>query len=306
VCGYMAHTTPKHTDEWSTEMKRKMHPADIADRERIAEAVEFTAFLRLGPHHKIVERAQTLADAALLANHIEDQHPGRKALVYAVLVNGVSIPVPADMRQAALNPATEDEDMTIKPLSAIQIAQLTAIITGGGYKRPNSRVAAIKRFMKTAVGAGVKAAEGFLGMPFDKACEELRAELEILKGGGRPAHTNAKPSSTPHFEADPIEDAMRKFIGSDVRDDDFMRDLFREVFEAGRAARSRRPTGRSGPTKREIAANLLQRPEGCTSRDILDATGWPAVSVPAIAKASGLTLRQEKDGRVTRYYGVPL
>lgn len=191
---YGSYTAPKHTDEWSTEMKRKMHPADIADRERIAEAVEFTAFLRLGPHHKIVERAQTLAGAALLANHIEDQHPGRKALVYAVLANGVSIPVPADMRQAALNPATENEDMTSKPLSAIQIAQLTAIVTGGGFKRANSRDAAVKRFLKVAGEAGVKAAEGFLGMPFDKACEELRAEVEALKADAIVADLQKKSS----------------------------------------------------------------------------------------------------------------
>jgi hypothetical protein len=59
------------------------------------------------------------------------------------------------------------------------------------------------------------------------------------------------------------------------------------------------------PTKREIAAALLTRPEGTTAKEILYATGWPAVSVPAIAKASGLTLRQEKDGKTTRYYGTP-
>lgn len=89
-----------------------------------------------------------------------------------------------------------------------------------------------------------------------------------------------------------------------------VRGVLEQVFRAGLAAaptaarkpRAERAPRREGPTKRQIAAGLLTRPEGTTTREILDATGWPAVSVPAIAKASGLTLRQEKDGRVTRYF----
>jgi hypothetical protein len=55
-------------------------------------------------------------------------------------------------------------------------------------------------------------------------------------------------------------------------------------------------------SKTEIVANLLKRPEGCTTADILAATGWPAVSVPAMAKAAGLTLKKEKNkGEPTRY-----
>lgn len=59
-------------------------------------------------------------------------------------------------------------------------------------------------------------------------------------------------------------------------------------------------------SKREIVADLLQRPEGATRAEILEATGWPAVTVQGQAKASGLTLRQEKKpGEPTRYYGAP-
>lgn len=189
--------------------------------------------------------------------------------------------------------------MTTK-LSALEISKLTAVITGGGFKRAASRDAAAKRFINVAAEAGIAAPGGFLDMDFDTATADLRAELSIMKGG------KAKPTGQQQAASDPIEDAMRKFIGADVRDDNFMRDLFREVFEAGRAARRQRTKSSNGPTKREIAAGLLQRTEGCTARDILDATGWPAVSVPAIAKASGMKLRQEKDGRVNRYYGEPL
>lgn len=71
-----------------------------------------------------------------------------------------------------------------------------------------------------------------------------------------------------------------------------------------RTPRATRKTREPGSTKREKAAALLMRETGATAREILDETGWPAVSVPAIAKASGLTLRQEKDGKATRYYGA--
>ncbi|MFO1150991.1 MAG: DUF3489 domain-containing protein [Alsobacter sp.] len=116
-----------------------------------------------------------------------------------------------------------------------------------------------------------------------------------------------------------VETTFRAYLTADERSDAFMRSLFTQAFlcgqEAARAeakaqraakpARERKPR-ESGPTKRELAAALLTRPEGTTTREILDATGWPAVSVPSIAKASGLSLRQTKDGKVTRYFGVPL
>lgn len=199
-----------------------------------------------------------------------------------------------------------------KQLSAVQISQLTAIITGGEYKRAANRDAAAKRFLKVADEAGISAPTAILDMSFDAASAVIQTELSAANAASEPvakpaAKRKAAPAAAAETDTNAVDEAMQKFerASAKERDADFMRDLFREVFEAGRAARSRRSTGRSGPTKREIAANLLQRPEGCTTRDILDATGWPAVSVPAIAKASGLTLRQEKDGRATRYYGEP-
>ncbi len=62
--------------------------------------------------------------------------------------------------------------------------------------------------------------------------------------------------------------------------------------------------GKEGGSKTEIVAALLRRPEGCTTADVLKATGWPAVSMPAMAKAAGLTLRKEKNkGSPTQYFG---
>lgn len=58
-------------------------------------------------------------------------------------------------------------------------------------------------------------------------------------------------------------------------------------------------------SKLETVAKLLTRANGCTTKDVLDATGWPTVSMPQQAKAAGLVLKTEKDGRVTRYRGEP-
>jgi Protein of unknown function (DUF3489) len=61
-----------------------------------------------------------------------------------------------------------------------------------------------------------------------------------------------------------------------------------------------------GKTKTALIGELLQRKSGCTTAEILKTTGWPAVSVPAQARAVGLKLRKEKvKGEPTRYYGTP-
>lgn len=54
-------------------------------------------------------------------------------------------------------------------------------------------------------------------------------------------------------------------------------------------------------SKVEIIANLLKRPGGCTTKDVLDATKWPSVSMPQQARAAGLTLQKEKKDGVTVY-----
>ncbi len=70
-----------------------------------------------------------------------------------------------------------------------------------------------------------------------------------------------------------------------------------------------KPPGSAGTKpmgiKTAIVAELLTRPGGCTTADILSATGWPSVSCPAMAKAAGLVLRKEKvPGQATRYFGA--
>lgn len=72
------------------------------------------------------------------------------------------------------------------------------------------------------------------------------------------------------------------------------------------ASAPQKPVGKPKPeSKTDLVAALLRRPEGCTTADALAATGWPAISMPATAKAAGITLVREKDaGKPTRYYAA--
>ncbi|WP_099863752.1 DUF3489 domain-containing protein [Pararhizobium haloflavum] len=178
--------------------------------------------------------------------------------------------------------------MTKAELTGKEISMLTAELTGGGFKRSANREAAVARFRSAAAEAGISNPDNILAMNFEDAQASLKPK-PVATGG----------------EDGAIEQALREFIGGDERSHVFMRDLFRRVFQAGAASKpARKPRERTGPTKREIAAGLLMRPEGATSKEILEATGWPAVSVPAIARASKLSLRTEKDGRASRYFGT--
>ena len=57
-------------------------------------------------------------------------------------------------------------------------------------------------------------------------------------------------------------------------------------------------------TKLGIIIGLLTRKEGCTTAVVLNATGWPAVSMPQQARAAKLKLRKEKQDKVTRYWAA--
>jgi hypothetical protein len=75
----------------------------------------------------------------------------------------------------------------------------------------------------------------------------------------------------------------------------------------GKRASKPRKGATGGPregSKTALIAGLLTRKQGCTTADVLKATGWPAVSMPQQAKAVGVGLRKEKDGKVSRYWAA--
>lgn len=69
------------------------------------------------------------------------------------------------------------------------------------------------------------------------------------------------------------------------------------------AAKATKPAG-DGPrpgSKLAIIQGLLTRPQGCTTKQVLEACQWPAVSMPQQARALGVTLKKEKVDGVTVY-----
>jgi hypothetical protein len=52
----------------------------------------------------------------------------------------------------------------------------------------------------------------------------------------------------------------------------------------------------------KIIAKLLSRQKGCTREEVLEATGWPTVSVTMQARIMGVEVRKEKTAEGLRYY----
>ena len=76
--------------------------------------------------------------------------------------------------------------------------------------------------------------------------------------------------------------------------------------KARKAAKAKTTNGHAGTRGEKTLkiARLLQRKNGVTRAEILEYTGWPSVSVQAMAKAAGLKLSKSKEkGSPTSYFG---
>jgi U3 small nucleolar RNA-associated protein 14 len=113
-----------------------------------------------------------------------------------------------------------------------------------------------------------------------KRIAALESSLKAFTEGQQKAETTIKKEPIPVKETAPVEEVTTpepKTINTNTKQRD---------------------------TKTAQVKVLLLRENGCTTADVLEATGWPSVSMPAMAKNLGLTLRKEKEeGKVTRYYG---
>jgi hypothetical protein len=200
--------------------------------------------------------------------------------------------------------------MNLSAYSTAQLVTAMNAITGSSIKKFENRqkgeeriaaALAVRGLNETAIAATLS---GNAAQASGSAARPSLAEMAGAVEAGQKIDAPAAPADHP------VESALRKFIGADERGDEWMRALLTEVFEAGRksrnaAGRKKDAPRREGPSKRAEAAALLAREGGATAGEILECTGWPSVSVPALARASNLTLRQQKEGRVTRYYGTP-
>jgi hypothetical protein len=74
--------------------------------------------------------------------------------------------------------------------------------------------------------------------------------------------------------------------------------------KAAKAKPAKKKTNGERGAKSFAIAEMLKRAKGCTLKEVLEVTQWPAVSMPAMAKQLGIKLRiEKKPGERTRYYG---
>lgn len=102
--------------------------------------------------------------------------------------------------------------------------------------------------------------------------------------------TKQKPSALPKALA-PVNESEQNVVPSG-----------KESVMSKKKAKAKNGGARKG-SKSAIIERLLTRPEGCTSADVLKATKWPTISMPAIAKQLGLKLKRDSSGDVMRYFG---
>lgn len=204
-----------------------------------------------------------------------------------------------------------DDDLTIppflrRPYGPEEKARIEKMVADAN--RREIRMPRDRRKVRSP-GSGAKATG--LGM----APTALRSHGASLKG-----ETSTAPKRKPAMKIGAKEQALRAqreevakpqpadpanaAAAADTKETDMStkKTAARKKAPAKKAAKAS-PVIRPG-SKLEIVVGLLTRPEGCTAEEITTACNWPTVSVPQQARAAGLTLRKEKDGKISRYWAT--
>ncbi len=189
---------------------RKQPEAHI-DTAMIERAVRFEATIFLGTGRFHSASFDLLADARDAARQFgEVAKNGRKGLVYAVTAEGRSTLVPDSYQPATLIEGKPQMTSIDTKFSGIEVSKLTAVITGGGFKRANSKDAAIARYLKVAAEAGVRTPEKYIGADYDYETAE-HVLFELKKGGfkGNGAHASIPEVQAASPKAEDAEAAMQ-------------------------------------------------------------------------------------------------
>lgn len=163
-------------------MPNKYNDIDTVMIER-ADYFEVSVFLGVGRFQTI--EFSDLPTAREGAKIMEAQiNNGRRGMVYAVSPEGRSTFVPPSYQPASLIEG-ETTVTTETKLTGTEIAQLTAAVQGQiGYKRANSKEAAIKRFVAACKAANIAAPNTFLALDFDAAKADLARAVKGEDQGG--------------------------------------------------------------------------------------------------------------------------
>lgn len=117
------------------------------------------------------------------------------------------------------------------------------------------------------------------------------------------------PESSPDPEKELDRDAASEYESAKPTDDVSGGTTNEDEDDMTKKAKAKKVAKKANGTKRDggktaAVAKLLQRANGCTRKEVLEATGWKAVSMQQMAKNLGLKLTQSKEkGEVTHYFG---
>ena len=179
-------------------------------------------------------------------------------------------------------------------LSSTQIAQLTAILTGGGHKRSATKADAIKRFSSVASDAGLRNIETVLSAPYDKANQIVVNFKTGTKADKKLTTISAVAAAIESGDAEALQivaEAAKVEPAPVVR-------------QRERKAKVTTPRGK---TKNEIMLDMVCAPGGATEAEICEAIGWKAclVTLRRAAASAGVVLRAEKPkGGKSRFFGT--
>lgn len=156
-------------------MALNLHPADLSDLEKIAEAVCFSIHLRTGPSDEVTKPAKTLTAAIKAADKLGKTPSGKKPLIYAITADKQSIHVPAAMiaqarKEAATAPrgglrkavsARKASGRAASALEAAQRGELPAApdFSAETHKRFRGKLAQLVALAEAGDAAGLKAVE---------------------------------------------------------------------------------------------------------------------------------------------------
>lgn len=136
-----------------------------------------------------------------------------------------------------------------------------------------------------------------------KAKEKEKAAAAKLKAKEKADKEKAKADAAKLKEKEKAEKLKAKAEAAKAKEKEKAAKA-KEREKNGKAPR--KPRGPAGPYGEKTLAvkKLLTSKNGCTRKDILDATGWPTVSVQAMAKNLKLKLSVKKEpGKLKVYFG---
>lgn len=277
---------PRDTVLDAPKKARKEHPADIRDRARIPEAVEFEIHFRVSPTKKIDRKAKTLDEARGIAAELNAEHraSGRRAGIYARMADkdaapvmvpddyvppgGPPVPIPPRFLKRLQSPPTEEID---KPLEAEKAG--TEVLV------PETTIEAVSDAPQRPPGTDLT------------ALKEADGPWLLVIPGARQNSVVAHALEISQAVKLPVSIVKDKGAGLEVE----------RVIDQAAVKALRKSPGRKGPARRGVATGgredskmgraiaLWSRPDGAKNAEIEKATGWTNLGKRYINLASRKT-----------------